>query len=159
MAEDSTEFNAQVQLEFTELDEMQKNLRTAITGALDGGLKMSANMLEKFALMKERAGELKKIMAEAENQADFKLAREAMLVLNKDATRLANQLLRTKGVPALDAAKIREAKVEMNQLARAQEHMSTATIKTSLASQNVIRIIQDAPFGMFGIANNIEQMS
>jgi hypothetical protein len=32
-------------------------------------------------------------------------------------------------------------------------------IKTTLAQQNVIRIIQDAPYGMMGIANNIEQLA
>jgi hypothetical protein len=35
----------------------------------------------------------------------------------------------------------------------AQKHLA----KTTLASQSVIRIIQDAPFGMLGITNNIQQ--
>lgn len=37
----------------------------------------------------------------------------------------------------------------------AQKHLA----KTTLASQSAIRIIQDAPFGMMGITNNIQQFS
>lgn len=152
-------FEAQVELEFSDLEKAATRLQDAIENAIKGGVTMTEAMQKKFDIMKKRASELKTLMANASSEADFTEAREAMQVLNKDAARLANHLLRVKNVPALDAAKIRQASREMNTLARAQENMSQATIRTSLASQNVVRIIQDAPFGMFGIANNIEQMA
>ena len=109
MAESGNEFEAQVRLEFTDLEKVQQRLEDAMASAMKGGATTTNSMMENFKIMVKRADELKLIMKNAQTTADFKEARQAMQILNKDATRLANQLLRAKGVPALDAAKIRSA--------------------------------------------------
>lgn len=67
---------------------------------------------------------------------------------------------RSAGATVPEIAKISaayaEAEADAVRLARtAQKHIA----KTTVASQSAIRIIQDAPFGMMGITNNIQQFS
>lgn len=47
----------------------------------------------------------------------------------------------------------------VRQLKNGIQAAEKATLRTALASTNMIRVIQDAPFGMLGMANNIQELS
>ena len=159
MAASGKEFEAQVKLEFEDLDRIQTQLAEAIDKAFGQGAEMSEKLVKNFAKVEATFASLKTQMQKATNETDFRNAREAMGIIAQDAQKMARAVMKTKGIGIVDAGRIRAASREMNQFARAQEFVAQKTIKTSLAAQNVVRVIQDAPFGMFGIANNIEQLA
>lgn len=156
---DSNEFVSQVKLQFENLEELQQQLTAAVESAMDQGGEMSKLMTKNFEGLKTKWQDLSGLMKKASSETDFKEAQNAMGVIAGNANRVANALQRSNSANILDAGKAKAAARGMMELARAQEANAKATIKTSLASQNVLRIIQDAPFGMFGIANNLEQMA
>ena len=156
---DSNEFVSQVKLQFENLEELQQQLTAAVESAMDQGGEMSKLMTKNFEGLKTKWQDLSGLMKKASNEIDFKEAQNAMGVIAGNANRVANALQRSNSANILDAGKAKAAARGMMELARAQEANAKSAIKTSLASQNVVRIIQDAPFGMFGIANNLEQMA
>lgn len=156
---DQNEFITQVKLQFENLDELQAELEGAVSGAIEGGAELSKRTLNNFEGLKTRWEDLTHLMKHASSETDFKQAQDAMSVIAGHANRVASAVQRTNSVGMLDAGAVKSAARGMNELARATEKNAKATIKTTLASQNVIRIIQDSPFGMMGIANNIEQMA
>ncbi len=159
MAE-SNQFEAQVMLQFENLDKLSKELEQAISGATKEAYEsMSKKMVKDIDGYKKRWKEIQELISKASSRADFEKAQNAMGVLAGHAGRVSSAMQRTNGVGVLNAGKVKAAARGMQELAKANERAARGAIKTSLASQNVVRIIQDAPFGMFGIANNIEQMA
>lgn len=159
MAESGSEFEAQVRLEFENLEEMAGRLSSAIGSGVDMGVKGTKKLVERFVDIGDKVQDIGNELRNASETTDFRGAREGMTFLAREATRVATQISRLQGVSGVDAGQIKAAAREMAVFARITEQANQKVIKTSLASQNVVRIIQDAPFGMFGIANNIEQMA
>jgi hypothetical protein len=93
----------------------------------------------------------------------FQINAEGVDELEEQLARARSQLEKIKKSAesagrALPAG-FRKAASNVKLLEQSLNKAHRATVKTSLASQNVIRIIQDAPFGMFGITNNLQEMS
>lgn len=58
-----------------------------------------------------------------------------------------------------DSKKLDEAREKVDKLAQATEEAEAPMVRTTMASQEFIRIIQDAPYGMLGMTNNIQELS
>lgn len=111
--------------------------------------------------------EVKKILDQVadENQLDLDVEAENLPELRKKIRQLQKEMM-DADMPVVDADKsvkeldkiIRKTKQYEQISEQASQSAQQAHVKTTLASQNVLRIVQDLPYGMMGIANNVEQL-
>ncbi len=152
MAESDERYRARIDLAFGNLEELGETLNKTLVDS-------TVIFDKKLGTAFDKAGKDVKELGQNLATMDPKKAAASIRLMLKDLQKIAGLALKTKGVGILDKGAIEKTNVALKQTERIVQQIGVAQVKTSLASQNVIRIIQDAPFGIFGIANNIEQLS
>lgn len=109
-----------------------------------------------FALARAEDEANQRALASSRERKDAIRARTA--AMKAQGSRLAGLVQSEKAVEAAVNRQTR-AYVRSGEAAEdAGQKARRAGVKTTLASQNVLRIIQDSQYGMMGVANNIEQL-
>lgn len=150
------EFGAQLRLELENLDELIAQLADALGKAPEELQKELSKTFTKAAVDAKKIGAALNV---AKTEKGYELISLAMARTANNAQKVAKSLAGSSQVNIGKAAELDKIAAGLNKVAAAHKNVQQKTIKTSLASQNVIRIIQDAPFGLFGVANNIEQLA
>jgi len=154
---ESNEFDAQLRLEIDNLDELVERLSKALARAPDD---LSKGMSAIFDRVVDDAKTVRKALDVSKTEKDFRNVESAMRRTAREASKVAKALSTQRAKTSiLDAGSIDRTAQALNRLSLKQSEVNKKITKTSLASQNVIRIVQDAPFGLFGVANNIEQVA
>jgi len=141
---------AGVEAEIKKLEPKMAKLGNAIPKGAKGGFKAVLAQVER----------LKKELAESNDPETFKNLQLSMGAVADEAERIGKILSKTQGKRG-QILEVGETNRATNALRHYKDQMrqtATATQRTSLASQNMLRVIQDSPFGMLGMANNIQML-
>lgn len=151
-----------VRLNWENLDEGIKLLQGRIKQSTDG---LEEGMAEAIEAAAKRMGVLQERLEDSSDALDLKSAQDQMNQILKTAIKVGDSLegYGAKTVVEQDLKPLQKGFVNT---AEAADHMAHSTQNAQkrlrgvgLGGQNVLRVIQDMQFGMFGVANNIEQVS
>ena len=167
---DGDAMKAKMQLQFTNLNALVKQLEDALT-TVGGRLPRAVERGLKDGGIRKEIAAIGAQLDSAVKEDDFKTIQMAMANAATSAEKIGRSLSAAMGRRAAGAGKaapieslyIDKAKIDrtisgLNQYAAAQRQVAAAQQRTVLMSQNMLRVIQDAPFGMLGMANNIQRL-
>jgi len=115
---------------------------------------------ETIDVLKERIQTLKEL--KLVNPKDLKEQDKLNLLLRKESVELSNQRLelgRTKVAMKAYVTSNAQATTSVQKLTKAQEQFRNQAGSSNAVALEFNRIIQDAPFGIIGIGNNIQQLA
>ena len=139
-----------VKEEFARLKPYVEKLGAALPQSIRDGLKDVDKDILKMGAMLE----------DATTMEGLETARVAMGGIADQAAKVAKEIGKSAGKRGqfINAAEVNKGTESLKRLGQELKNTQKQTQRTSLASQNMLRVIQDSPFGMLGMANNIQML-
>jgi len=136
--------------EFAKLKPYVEQLGAVLPHAIRDGLKDTEKDILKMGAL----------LDEATTMEGLETARVAMGGLADQAAKVSKEIAKSAGKrnQFVNAAEVNKGTESLKRLGQELKNTQKQTQRTSLASQNMLRVIQDSPFGMLGMANNIQML-
>ena len=140
-----------VEKEIAKLKESMKTLGPVIPNSMKGGFKQVETQVQRI---KER-------LKDASDDDVFVDLQVSMSQVANEAKRIGTELQKAQGARGqiFDVGVTQRATVSLHKYSDALRQTTKAGVRTTLMSQNMLRVIQDSPFGMLGMANNIQMLA
>ena len=152
-------YKALIGVEFEGVEQSVKKLEPLLKKL---GAAMPEELEKGFGPVLKKIDILKKKLSEATEEGDLGDIEKAMERIVDEASKLGATLGKTMSKRGknflVPVGQVDKEVAALKRLRDGMKQTNAATQRTSLASQNMLRVLQDSPFGMLGMANNFQML-
>ena len=150
-------YKALVGVQFTQVEEGVKKLQKQM---IPIGTALQSGMAKAFETSLKQVARLKAELAAATDEETFGALEQSMGVVLDKTIKVGREISKIQGRKGqlINVGATNAQVASLNRLRDSLKQVNVAQQRTVMSSQNMLRVIQDSPFGMLGMANNFQML-
>lgn len=153
----SDKYKALVGIQFTQVEESVKKLQAQMKPV---AADLGKGMKKAFDTSLKQVDILKAELEAAGDEQTFRALEQSMAAVLSNTIKVGNKISEIQGKKGqiIDVGKTNQQVAALKRLRNGLQQVNVAQRRTVMSSQNMLRVIQDSPFGMLGMANNFQML-